>query len=160
NDGRFLLVQSESLTSIWMVPKGDAAQASQVISGTDEGAWGFDFTPDRKLVYTSKASGQPEIWTSDEDGRNRRQLTSSGPMSHDPNVCTDGHILFVSDRSGTHQIWRMDSDGSHQERLTNGTGDWSPSCSPDSQSIVYAGDVPGGSYLYKIPAKGGQAVQL
>jgi eukaryotic-like serine/threonine-protein kinase len=160
NDGRFLLVQSALQTSLWMVPMGNPSQSRQITSGMDEGIWGFAFTPDRRLVYTSRASGKPDIWITDEDGRNRRQLTSDGPMNHQPNVCPDGKILFVSDRSGIHQIWRMDSDGSHQEHLTDSVGDYSPTCSPNSQWFVYEGFAPGGYFLFKMPTKGGPAIQL
>jgi len=151
SDGRFLLVQSELRTSLWTAPNNNSAQATQIVSGIEEANYGFDFTSDRKLIYTSKAGGKPDIWISDGDGQNRRQLTTEGPMNHQPSVCPDGKILFVSDRSGIHQVWKMDSDGNHQQQLTEGDGEYGPYCSQDSQWFVYDGHALGGQFVFKMP---------
>jgi len=160
SDGRFLLVQSELRTTLWAAPNNNSAQATQIVSGIEEANYGFDFTSDRKLIYTSKAGGKPDIWISDGDGQNRRQLTTEGPMNHQPSVCPDGKILFVSDRSGIHQIWKMDSDGNHQQQLTEGDGEFGPYCSQDSQWFAYFGYALGGSFVFKMPTTGGTPVKL
>jgi len=160
SDGRFLLVQSELRTTLWAAPNNNSAQATQIVSGIEEANYGFDFTSDRKLIYTSKAGGKPDIWISDGDGQNRRQLTTEGPMNHQPSVCPDGKILFVSDRSGIHQIWKMDSDGNHQQQLTEGDGEFGPYCSQDSQWFAYFGHALGGSFVFKMPTTGGTPVKL
>ena len=160
SDGRFLLVQSELRTTLWAAPNNNSAQATQIVSGIEEANFGFDFTSDRKLIYTSKAGGKPDIWISDGDGQNRRQLTTEGPMNHQPSVCPDGKTLFVSDRSGIHQIWKMDSDGNHQQQLTEGDGEFGPYCSQDSQWFAYFGHALGGSFVFKMPTTGGTPVKL
>src|SRR5215469_6425309 len=160
SDGRFLLVQSELRTTLWTAPNNNSAQATQIVSGIEEANYGFDFASDRKLIYTSKAGGKPDIWISDGDGQNRRQLTTEGPMNHQPSVCPDGKILFVSDRTGIHQIWKMDADGNHQERLTNSDGDYGPYCSQDGQWFAYFGTAPGGMFIFKMPTAGGTPVKL
>ena len=160
SDGRFLLVQSELRTTLWAAPNNNSAQATQIVSGIEEANYGFDFTSDRKLIYTSKAGGKPDIWISDGDGQNRRQLTTEGPMNHQPSVCPDGKTLFVSDRSGIHQIWKMDSDGNHQQQLTEGDGEFGPYCSQDSQWFAYFGYALGGSFVFKMPTTGGTPVKL
>jgi len=160
SDGRFLLVQSELRTTLWTAPNNNSAQATQIVSGIEEANYGFDFASDRKLIYTSKAGGKPDIWISDGDGQNRRQLTTEGPMNHQPSVCPDGKILFVSDRTGIHQIWKMDADGNHQERLTNSDGDYGPYCSQDGQWFAYFGTAPGGMFIFKMPTTGGTPVKL
>jgi len=160
SDGRFLLVQSELRTTLWAAPNNNSAQATQIVSGIEEANYGFDFTSDRKLIYTSKAGGKPDIWISDGDGQNRRQLTTEGPMNHQPSVCPDGKTLFVSDRSGIHQIWKMDSDGNHQQQLTEGDGEFGPYCSQDSQWFAYFGHALGGSFVFKMPTTGGTPVKL
>jgi serine/threonine protein kinase len=160
SDGRFLLVQSELRTNLWTAPNNNSTQATQIVSGVEEANYGFDFTPDRKLVYTSKVGGKPDIWISDGDGQNRRQLTTEGPMNHQPNVCPDGKVLFVSDRSGIHQVWKMDSDGSHQQQLTEGDGEYGPYCSQDSQWFAYFGTIAGGQFIFKMPTTGGTPTKL
>ena len=68
-------------------------------------------------------SGNHEIWSINQDGSNRRQLTNSKDEEYYPVVSPDGGtVYFASTRSGAAQVWRMKTDGTEQTQVTNKTG--------------------------------------
>jgi serine/threonine protein kinase len=143
----------ERTSNIWVAPYGAWSSARQVTSGIRNGApvW----TPDGKLVYISRAGGNPDIWIADADGRNQKQLTDDTYQERYPSVCGDGrHVVFDSARSGKQQIWRMDIDGSNLKQLT--PIGFQSSCSPDGQWVVYTNFVAGGFSIWKVPIDGGE----
>ncbi len=118
--GSFVCIRNERRATIWTMPIGDAGMAKPVgdESGTDLGVYGIAWTPDARLVYTTEASGNPDIWIMNVDGSNRVQLTSAPGQDVSPRVAPDGkYIIFVSDRDGALRLWRMGLDGSGAMRL-------------------------------------------
>jgi tricorn protease-like protein len=125
NSGALVTVQDEIRANIWIAPDGDAARAKQITSGAGkaEGGLGISWAPDGRIVYDSYKSGGSDIWITDADGRNQKQLTANVGYNSHPAVTPDGrYIFFLSDRTGTPHIWRMDFDGSNQKQLTSGPG--------------------------------------
>lgn len=103
-----------------------------------------NFSPDgRRLVFTSYATGNEEIWVMDLDGKNAHPLTNNPKKDWSPAWSPDGKtIAFTSDRSGVNQLWRMDSDGSNPRPLTRPDPlptTWSrdPSWSRDGKMIIF-----------------------
>lgn len=106
--------------------------------GSHDGSYGFGWTSDRRIVYTSETSGNSDIWTANSDGTNKKQLTSNAHLNAQPAVTSDGrYIVFQSNRTGADHIWRMDIDGGNQKQLTFGAVERAPACSPDSKWVVY-----------------------
>jgi Tol biopolymer transport system component/DNA-binding winged helix-turn-helix (wHTH) protein len=159
--GTLALVQSEIDANLWVAPADDPGRIRAVTSGSGKidspGAW----TPDGRIVYHSTASGTYDIWITRTDGRNPQQLTSDVRINQGPAVSPDGRsIVFLSDRTGTPHLWRMNLDGSDQRQLTNGAGgEQNPQFSPDGRWLVYRTAL-GRPTVWKIPAGGGEAVQL
>ena len=160
-DSRKLVsVNSNRLSSLWLVPGGDASRATQLTSGVTK-HYGVAWTPDGKIVYSSITSGNADIWTMTADGARQKQLTTDAHVDRDPSVSADNrYIAFASDRSGKFNIWVMDSDGSNQKQLTNGDDEEFPQISPDGRSVIYQGFVNGVPTLWRINADGSKPLQL
>jgi serine/threonine protein kinase len=140
-------------SNIWVAPYGAWSSARQVTSGKLNGAPAW--TPDGKLVYGSRAGGNPDIWIADADGRNQKQLTDDIYWESFLSVCRDGrYVVFDSPRSGKQQQWRMDIDGSNLKQLT--PIGFQSSCSPDGQWVVYTNFGAGGFSIWKVPIDGGE----
>ena len=96
------------------------------------------------------------IWTSDADGRNRRQLTSDGGF--DPTLAPDaGQIayrLLLEHDDG--EIWVIDAGGGHRRDLVNDPAfsDWGPSWSPDGRRIAFDSNRRVGLALWLMNADG------
>ena len=117
------------------------------------------FTPDNKsIVYASthKASAtcppKPDmsrgyVWSlftgfdifrTDLNGKNVKQLTSSARYDAEATIRKDGTIVFTSLRDGDLDIYTMDKNGKNVKKLTNELGyDGGPFWSTDGKQIVY-----------------------
>ena len=159
-DGRTLVAtQGNQISNIWLAPKGDAARARQVTSGTVDGIRGLTWTPDGKIIYRSMASGTANLWSMNADGSNQKQLTHEGE-NFDPTVSNDGrYIFFSSFRSGKNRIWRMDVDGGNKRQLTNIEG-IIPYPSPDGRWVFYRSTSQIKVDFWKVPVDGGESILL
>ncbi|KAK3319704.1 hypothetical protein B0T19DRAFT_467358 [Cercophora scortea] len=127
--------------------------------------WEYRFTdvfpslsPQGKLVYTSKQTGNSSIVTANPDGSDQKIVFDVGAgglspggiasgqagafqpsWSYDGNWITFSLGYWFQARAGqTGQIYRISSNGSIVEQLTNTTGNAGfPSFSPDGNKIVY-----------------------
>ena len=139
-DSRALItVQEYRLINLWSTMPGEPALAKQIVSkiGPDYEQHNVCWTSDGKIAYTSSANGNEDIWLTEPDGRNLKQLTTAPHSDDNPAVSSDGrYIVFRSldHRSGASAIWRMDFDGSNLKQLTG--GNW-PDCSTDGRWVFY-----------------------
>ena len=114
-------VQSETVSNLWVAPGNGADGGVQITRGRSrgDGQNGMDWTPDGRIVFGSNASGRPQIWIIDADGRNERQLTTDQFPSLNPSVSPDGKFVafqrFTLDGA---YVWRMKIDGSEPVALT------------------------------------------
>ena len=138
----------------------DESRARQILKTTlpETVAW----TPDGKIVYTSRTGENWDIWMVNSDGSEGRQLTTDAFIDQQPSVCGDGrHIVFQSNRSRTRNIWRMNTDGSNQKQLTEGDYvDAAPVCSPDGRFVVFMSGRSGAPGIWKVGIDGGAPTQL
>jgi Tol biopolymer transport system component len=163
DDQALVSVQTELLSDIWAIPDGNIAQGKRLTSGarTLDGNSGLSLTPDgRRIVYSSAASGNNDIWIMDDDGVNQKQLTTDSRNDIAPTVTSDGKaILFASARSGTSNIWMMDLEGSNLKQITT-TEDYYATSSPDGKWVVYFGYGSGYAAIWKVAMNGGNPQQL
>ncbi|MGI8732373.1 MAG: protein kinase domain-containing protein [Pyrinomonadaceae bacterium] len=163
DSNRLVTVQSETSSSIWLAPNGEANQATRTTSGAGqvEGRDGLAWTPDGKIVYASNASGNLDLWMMNADGSQQRQLTENSRINNHPSVSPVGsYIIFTSHRAGTPNIWRTDLDGGNARQLTSGSGEDNPQCSPDGQWVVYTLLGAGKPTLWRVSIEGGASQQL
>jgi Tol biopolymer transport system component len=137
-DGENLItVQSDFFLSVWAVPTDRPAEAKRVTDGKTEGI-GVAFTPDNRIVYGSTITGNVDLWISDIDGKNKRQLTSDAATEIQPCVAADGKtIVFVSSDNGLlWRIWSMDINGSNRRLIGPLPNQWSAVCSKKENAVL------------------------
>jgi Tol biopolymer transport system component/DNA-binding winged helix-turn-helix (wHTH) protein len=153
-------VQNQQTSSLWTTSNGfdDAAQIS---SSKSDALDGLSWTTDGRVVYVSRANGQSQIWISNADGTDRKQLTFDSNPKNRLSVSPDGrYIVFASVRAGTSHIWRMDIGGGNEMQLSRGSRNTSPQVTFDSRWVVYNSFDTGQPTLWKVPIAGGEPAQL
>jgi serine/threonine protein kinase len=117
----------------------------------------------QKIAFNSDQMGMSEICTCNFDGTAYRQLTDLQSSSGCPRWSPDGKsLLFDSKINGDGDILIVDAGGSKQWRnLTDHTADDRiPSWSRDGQSVYFGSNRSGSRQIHKMPASGGESVQL
>ena len=166
-DGKKLTsIQVQGLVNLWVVPDADATKEVRLPTGNVSSFFSLtgsniSWTPDGKIVYVSNESGAADIWITDPDGKNRKQLTANKGASVSPVVTFDGrYIVFVLWEEGKKNVWRMNIDGSKPVQLTTGLYDSFPALSPDSRWVVYTAlDGPKPS-LWRVSIDGGTPIKV
>jgi len=81
------------------------------------------------------------VFTIDETGGSKTQLTTEGANNSYPAWSYDGKtIVFSSDRTGVVELFTMNADGSSQRQIMTGLPGqkWVPQFSPDGNTIAFA----------------------
>lgn len=88
-----------------------------------------------KIAFSSKSSGNWDIWVMSANGSSAKRLTKSSAPDVDPRFSPSGNkILFSSIRGGKHEIRIIGADGTGEKRICAGDqADWAPS----GKSIVF-----------------------
>lgn len=147
--------QATRISDIWVGSGREPNSLKKITQAID----GFCWQSSERLIYSSTASGNRDLWTMQPDGSEQRQLTVDPAIDSSPSVTFDNrYIVFLSNRTGTFQVWRMNIDGSNQIRLTDGTGKNYPVISPDGKWVIYnsADDW----HIWKVSIDGGEPVSL
>ena len=97
-----------------------------------------NFAPNGELVFSSRRTGNQEIWSIKSDGSGERQLTNNPSDDVAPIVSPDNDfIFFASNRTGKIQIWKINRDGSNQTQVTFQQGGNPLVVSRDGQWLYY-----------------------
>jgi len=144
-------------------PHGKISAPTKLISSTHVDHEG-QFSPDgKKIVFNSNRTGSFQIWICDGDGSNAMQLTSLGSTyCGNPRWSPDGErIAFFSVLEKQWEIFVTSVNGGKPKRLTSSpAADYLPSWSGDGKWIYFASNRSGEDQVWKLPAGGGEAVQL
>lgn len=141
---------------LFVAPSNNLSEAKKIRSIDGTAYYGFDWTPDGKIVFSTNAGGNRDLWMMEADGTNPHQLTNDNFVNYAPVVTPDGrYIVYVSEKAGKSNIWRMNIDGSNPARLTNGDNDLTPTVTPDSRWILYQN-----TSIQKISIDGGEPTQI
>ena len=163
SDAQVLVAVQNDLASNLCVLTKDGPDRKRQITfgrGNRDGYDGVSWLSDSRIVYTSLASGSPQIWSVEADGKDPTQLTHYSDFGRlvDVRACAAGrYLLTVSYRPG---IWRFDADGSHPKQLTNFDNDFYPSCTPEGDSVLFASFRTGTANLWKVSIDGGTPERL
>lgn len=160
-DSKVMAVVLGDVTSnIWVAPNGEWTKQRELTSGKyyAQTAGTIAWTASGKIVYSTRASGNPDIWIMDADGRNQKQLTDDPLYELYLSVTDDDRCVVFSstDSSGTPQIFRMDLDGRNQKQLTQERGFYSV-VSPDGKWVVYNTFSARGFTIARLPIDGGSS---
>jgi hypothetical protein len=127
-------------STLWTADADRLSEPQQITIGAAdaEGGVGVSWAPDSSIVYTSRASGNYDLWTLDPKTGTRRQLTSDPADDRQPSVSPDGRsIAFVSNRQGGARIWVINIDGTDPHPVSGGPTSMFPLWRPDSSAILY-----------------------
>jgi serine/threonine protein kinase len=117
-----------------------------------------------KIAFVSTRSGHREAWLCDRDGSNQVQVTSlQGPAVLRPRCSPDGaHVAFESaPENGSPDVYVMAVNGEPPTRLTtHPAADRWPAWSRDGKQIYFSSDRSGMDQIWKLPASGGEAIQV
>ena len=154
-------IQIVNSSSIWITAANeDETHARPILKSNlpETVAW----TADGRIVYAIRTGENWDIWISNRDGSEAKQLTADSFVDQQASVSSDGqYIVFQSNRTGNRNLWRMDMDGSNLKQLTDGKYiDESPVCSPVDPAVIFTSDRSGTSTIWKVGIDGGAPLQL
>ena len=164
---RLAWTQTVANTNVWQIGLAGTTTlreaAKTPISSTRQDV-SPQFSPDgRKIVFASDRSGSWEIWICDSDGRNPVRLTSFNHLiTGSPRWSPDGRQIVCDARvADSADIYAINVEGGNPRRLTTEPSeDIVPSWSSDGQWIYFCSNRGGSHQIWKMPAAGGQAVQV
>lgn len=122
------------------------------------------YSPDgQHIAFISDRMGSWELWVSDNDGSNARQLTNfGGPVVGTPHWSPDGRMLnFDARPNGRSVIYTVAMDGgTPQIAIDDGYEDKKPNWSRDGKSIYYTSNRDGASQLWRSGVHGEHPARL
>ena len=129
-----------------------------IISG-EGGAAGPQFSPDgKRIAFMSNRTGPWQIWVSDADGSNPRQVSFTDSAGT-PRWSPDGrNIAFDGPGEGGSCIYVVRADGSG--RTISVAEGLVPSYSRDGKWIYFASDRNDDFQVWKVPSSGGRPIQV
>jgi Tol biopolymer transport system component len=144
--------------NLWLVREGTAEQVTSV--GGAVGAGAPRVLADGGVIFHSNRGGKWGLWLQGAEGGVPQRLTSDSQSAWVSPSPDDADVAFVSDRSGGVDIWRMKVSGGTPVRLTHDGFVHRPEWIGDEIFFQAPGPELGTLVLYRIPASGGEAVQV
>jgi TolB protein len=110
----------------------------------------------RQVVYTSYASGYPDVYVQDLRVGSRRRVAHYEGLNALGHLSPDGKLLVLTlSHTGNPEIYVKDLTTNTLQRLTRHRGtDTSPSFSPDGSRIVFVSDRTGSPQIYVMKLDG------
>lgn len=129
-------------SNIWVAPSDHLETGRYITSGslTQDGAMGLSWTPDNKIVFSSKEPiGGDQLYIVNADGKARKKITTGKDNKYWPVFSRDGrYIAYNTQENDSFKIWRMDNDGGNLKVLSGRNKVRWPRLSPDSQWIIFS----------------------
>jgi Tol biopolymer transport system component len=157
---------------IWVTLENDFSSTVGINSKTsaDDGERGIAWTNDGKIIFVSSEGGAQNIWRMDADGSNPTPLTKDYTYGKIlPSLTIGGDSITYNGRAVDlttkellpgNTFYQMDSDGQNVRRVV-GTSDAAfAAASANADLVVYTSRAEGKFRIWKVPLKGGAAVQL
>ena len=154
-------VQRNLTGEIWTAPASNPDAGRQITFGRTEGMNDFTITPDNHIVYTANHAGNWDLFISDFDGGNARQLSFDNRFHTSPSACDDGRtVAFGTNSPSGDRVWKIDVQTGVSSALTDGPSEGFPMCGGTGNWIFYLEQGSGSSFVFKLPLTGGPPVRL
>jgi eukaryotic-like serine/threonine-protein kinase len=154
-------VQRNITSDLWTAPASNPDSGRQITFGRTDGVNDFTITPDNHLVYTANHAGNWDLFISDFDGSNARQLSFDNRYHTSPSACDDGRtVVFSSNSASGDRVWKIDVQTGVSSALSNGPSESFPTCGGTGNWVFYLEQANGSSFIFKLPLTGGSPVQL
>ena len=153
-------VQRNLTSELWTAPASNPDAGHQITFGRSEGTNDFTITPDNHIVYTANHAGNWDLFISDFDGANARQLSFDNRFHSSPSACDDGStVIFGTNSAQGDRVWKIDLRTGVSSVLTSGPSESFPMCTVGNW-IFYLEQGNGSSFVFKLPLAGGPPVRL
>jgi len=155
-------------SNIWSIPLNGAGERSigppQEFLRSTASDHHPDFSPDgRQVAFASSRSGAAEVWVSDTDGGNLRQLTHLGAhvLSY-PKWSPDGtHIAFHARMPAVSEVYVVDVNQGVPQQITHENPGLALATWSNDGQFLYASTLVGGvSVLHRFASRGGTVERL
>jgi eukaryotic-like serine/threonine-protein kinase len=165
-------VQRQYSMGIWLTLEDDFSSTVSINSKTaaDDGERGITWTKDGKIVFVSSEGGAQNIWRMDADGSNPTPLTKDytfGKMLPSLSIGGDSVTYFsravdlaTKELLPGNTFFQMDSEGQNVRRVVENNDAAFAAASANQDWVVYTSRADGKFRIWKVPLKGGDAVQL
>jgi Tol biopolymer transport system component/DNA-binding winged helix-turn-helix (wHTH) protein len=137
NDGKILYSATDDGNADIFTISEDGGERKQLTSDASAEISPKLSADGRFLIFMSNRTGQMDVWRSDANGTNTKQLTKNGNVK-DSIISPDGEAVFylVQDsESLVETLWRISINGENSIKLTDRTTR-SPRISPDGKTIA------------------------
>jgi serine/threonine protein kinase/Tol biopolymer transport system component len=155
-DGKALVtIPATARSDMWSL-RLDGSQRPQKLSRSRlDGIYGFDFTPDGRIVYQTLEGGKLDLAVMSADGSDRQSLTDDEEGDRYVRVAPDGRIVVQTLTPSGFRIRRLDPDGGNSRYLTEGFQWGKPDISPDGKWVLYQALTEGIHKIWRVPLDGG-----
>ena len=165
--GSLVTVPSDFESAIWASPADGSSPPRRISPTRQDGALGFDFTSDGRLVFQTIEAGTLDIAIMNLDGSERRLITDDHHDNRFPLVTADDRLLYSSRTSAGYELRLVNLDGTELRTLTTVANRfWAPALSPDGTWAVVTRapsgvdkDTPGQT-LWRVSLDSGELEQL
>lgn len=109
-----------------------------------------------RMAFVSDASGRPEIYVCEADGRERRRVTYDGALAAHPSIDRTGSMLtYTTHRGARAEVFALDLVGGTRRRLVSaGGGNHGAALSPDSHLLALSMADGGWPAIFVMPLDG------
>ncbi len=155
-DGKNLIAENQNtFVHLWTATAANLGEQKQITSGNinRDGSSGLTWTPDGNLVYTSRLTGETDMWHLRLADNYAIQLTkNAGQNNENPIISNDAkQIYFESNRTNSRHIWRIDMDGNNPTQITfsEKENEFFPALSNDGEWLYFLKKSPQGNVILK-----------
>jgi len=161
---RLVYASSVEQTALFRVPGPGLSGGTTKLIASSRFNGAQKYSPDgQHIVFMSDRTGTDELWLTDSEGQNARQLTSFGRATlGSPRWSPDSRrIAFDSTAAGQAMIYVIASEGGAPQRITfGGSSDVRPSWSHDGAWIYFGSNRSGAWEIWKISPEAAAPMQV